>query len=287
MSDSSSREASREDDRDRPGDRTIRRAPTDPLEIRSNPRVGADLAVELYATDFSGALQGRTRDLSISGACIATPSPFNVKGVQRLTLDLPSARLTLDALGCWQREDPVEQVVLTGVQFERPESDQLELVWDQVLDSGKRLARFLYERTALHELGLEEAMGLAQVTRYRSLSAGETIYRQGQQEQGNDSIYLIMEGNVTLQLRIRDAFERTLAQLTTGDLFGGLPLLADLPHAESAVTSSPVRMLEIDAAAFRHLRSMKPWLGHRLGVALLRVHAQRMAGMLEMASETR
>jgi hypothetical protein len=29
---------------------------------------------------------------------------------------------------------------------------------------------------------------------------------------------------------------------------------------------------------------MKPWLGHRLGVALLRVHAQRLSKTLELAS---
>lgn len=259
--------------------------PVDPLEVRSDPRVGTDLAIELYATDFGGALLGRTRDLSIGGACVATPSPFAIKSLQRIVLDLPSRKLMLDAIGCWQREDPAEGVILTGVQFENPESEQLELVWDQVLDSGKHLARFLYERTALHELGLEEAMGLAQVTRYRSLNPGDLIYRQGHRGEDTDSIFLVIEGTVTLQVRIRDAFERPLCQLGVGDLFGGLPLLADLPHNESAVADTRVKLLELDAGAFRHLRSMKPWLGHRLGVALLRVHAQRMGKILGVASD--
>ena len=260
--------------------------PVDPLEVRSNPRVGTDLPVELYATDFGGALLGRTRDLSIGGACIATQSPFNIKSLQRIVLGFPTQSLPVDAVGCWQREDPAEKLILTGIQFEKPTHEQLEMVWDQVLDSGKRLARFLYERTALHELGLEEAMGLAQVTRFRSMSPGDLIYRQGQRGEGSDSIFLIAEGNVTLQLRIRDAFDRPLAQLSVGDLFGGLPLLADLPHAETAVADTNVRLLEVDAAAFRHLRSMKPWLGHRLGTALLRVHAQRMSKTLGLAADT-
>ena len=260
--------------------------PIDPLEIRSNPRVGLDLPVQIYASDFGGALLGRTRDLSIGGACVATQSPFAFKSMQRITLSLPTQNLTLDAEGCWQREDPLDNSVLTGVRFEEPHSEQLDLVWDQVLDAGKRLARFLYERTALRELGLEEAMGLAQVTRFRSMSAGETIYRQGAEGGANDSIFLIVEGDVTLQLRIRDAIERTLAQVGVGELFGGLPLLTDLPHMESAVASTNVRLLEIDRAAYRHVRSMKPWLGHRLGVALLRVHAQRMAKVLDLVGES-
>ena len=242
--------------------------------------------MELYATGFSGALLGRTRDLSIGGACIATESPFDAKGLHRMILGLPTQNVAFEIYGCWQRADPHESLVLTGVHFDRPETDQLELVWDQVLDSGKRLARFLYERTALHELGLEEAMGLAQVTRFRTMQAGETIYRQGTLSGDTDSIYLITDGSVTLQLRIRGAIEQPLTTLTTGDLFGGLPLLADMPHAESAVANTNVRLLEIDRSAFRHLRSMKPWLGHRLGVALLRVHAQRMADTLGLASET-
>lgn len=262
----------------------LQREPIDPLEVRSNPRVGADLPAELYASDFGGALLGRTRDLSIGGACIATQSPFAFKSLQRVTLSLPTQNLTLDAVGCWQREDPFDHSVLTGVQFENPYSEQLELVWDQVLDSGKRLARFLYERTALHELGLEEAMGLAQVTRMRSMAPGETIYRQGTQGGHSDSIFLITEGTVSLELRIRDAIEKPLMQLSVGDLFGGLPLLAELPHAESAIANDNVRLLEIDRAAFRHLRSMKPWLGHRLGVALLRVHGQRMSAIIGLLS---
>jgi hypothetical protein len=273
------------DDRSHP-DSGGRHGPVDPLEIRSNPRVGADLPVEIYSGDFGGALLGRTRDLSIGGACIATQSPFSFKSLRRVVLRLPGQNLTVDAGGCWQREDPVENLVLTGIAFDDPAPEQLEMIWNQVLDAGKKLARFLYERTALRELGLEEAMGLAQVTRLRSMQAGDMIYRQGTRDRASDSIYLITEGTVTLQVRIRDAIEQALCQLVPGDLFGGLPLLADVPHCESAVANTALRLLEVDEAAYRHLRSMKPWLGHRLGVALLRVHAQRMSQVLGLASRT-
>lgn len=259
--------------------------PADPLEIRSNPRVGIDLPVQIFAGDFGGGLLGRTRDISIGGACIATQSPFAFKSLQRVTFTLADRSLTLDAFGAWQREDPTDQSILTGIAFDNPAPEDLDVVWGQVLDAGKQLARFLYDRTSLRELGLEEAMGLAQVTRFRSVPAGEYIYRQGTSGHANDSIFLLMEGRITLQLRIRDAIEQTLSVLEPGDLFGGLPLLADLPHSESAVADCDLRLLELDRAAFRHLRSMKPWLGHRLGVALLRVHAQRLSKVLGLASE--
>ena len=66
------------------------------------------------------------------------------------------------------------------------------------------------------------------------------------------------EGEVILQIRIRDAFERPLAHLAIG---------------------------AISLAAFRHLQSIKPWLGHRPGTALLRVHAQRMSKTLGLAAD--
>ena len=257
----------------------------DPLEVRENPRVGLDLSVQINTADLAGGLWGRTRDLSIAGACIATQSPFSFKSIQAITLSLPTQTLTLDAIGCWQAEDHLDNEVLTGVTFDNPHPDQIDLVWNEVLDAGKKLARFFFEKSALRELGLEEAMGLAQITRTRNLPAGHTIYRQGTRAENSDSIFLLTEGSVTLQLRIRDAIEQPLVQLSTGDLFGGLPLLADLPHAESAVTDTDVRLLEVDRAAYRHLRGMKPWLGHRLGVALLRVHAQRLTKTLGLASE--
>lgn len=261
-----------------------RQGPADPLEIRSNPRVGVDLPIEIHSGEFAGALLGRTRDLSIGGACIATQSPFSFKSLRRIVLRLPTRSLSLEANGCWQREDPVENLILTGVSFDNPPPESLEVVWDLVLDAGKKLARFLYERTALRELGLEEAMGLAQVTRLRTMQTGDMIYRQGTRHESSDSIFLIAEGSVTLQVRVRDAIEQPLCQLGPGDLFGGLPLLADLPHADSAVANSTLRLLEVDGSAYRHLRTMKPWLGHRLGVALLRVHALRMSQTLGLAS---
>ena len=258
--------------------------PIDPLEVRSNPRVGTDLPVELYASDFDGALLARTRDLSIGGACVVTQSPFAIKGLHQIVLQLPQHSVRLDVDGCWQCDDPSERVVLSGLSFREPPREALEMIWDHVLDAGKRLARFLYERTALHELGIEEAMGLAQITRFHTVGAGDPIYQQGSRGDGTDSIFLIAEGVVSLHVRVRNAIDLPLARLEMGDLFGGLPLLADLPHAESAVAQTDVRMFEIDAASFRHLRSMKPWLGHRLGVALLRVHAQRMNQVLGLAS---
>ena len=109
--------------------------------------------------------------------------------------------------------------------------------------------------------------------------------RQGSRRRGEDSIYLIEQGSVVLQVRVRDAIEKEIACLGPGDVFGGLPLLADVGHCESAVTKTAVRLLEIDHQAFRYIRLAKPWLGQRLGNALLRLGAERFHATMGQARD--
>lgn len=250
----------------------------DPLDARSTPRVGADFAVEIFSSEFSGSLPGRTRDLSIGGSCIATASPFNIKSVDRIAISLPgSETLLLRATGCWQREEPSAELMLTGVAFDHPSEAELDTIWNFVLDSGKYLARFLSEKSEIHELGLDDAVALSQMTRYRDIPARHTLYRQGTDEPGQDSIYMVVEGTVVLQVRVRDTHETEIARLGPGQFFGGFPILADVPHVDSAETATDVRLLEIDRHAFQYIRIAKPWLGYRLGSAMLRISTLRLS----------
>ena len=247
-----------------------------PLELRAHPRVGADFPVRIHSLDFPIPLEGRTRDLSIDGACVATSSPFAVKSVQRIEICLPQQTLLLETEGCWQRDEPADDLVMTGVCFLDVARDDMEALWSTILASGQQLARFLYERSAVHELGLEEAMGLAQVTRYRRIEAGRTLYRQDTCEDGEDSIFLVTHGRVALQVRVRGARELDFADLGPGDLFGGFPLVADLAHTESAVAETDACLLEIDRTAYRYLCTARPWLAQRLSTALVRTAALRL-----------
>lgn len=248
----------------------------DPLELRAAPRVAVDLPTQLFGTGFRGSLPARTRDLGLTGACIATAYPFALKSVQRIVIDLPRGSLALGAEGVWQRDSAADDVTFTGVRFEEPEGADLDQLWDLVFTSGRSLARFFHECTELRELGIEEAFGLAQVSRYREIPAGRYIFRQDTRNPGEDSLFIVMSGSVALQVRVRGAIETEIERLGVGELFGGTPLLADVDHAESAVATVDTRLLEVDAAGFRHLRLTKPWLGYRLGQALIRLSSQRL-----------
>jgi len=254
----------------------------DPLDARSTPRVGADFSVEIFSSEFAGSLPGRTRDLSIGGTCIATASPFDVKSVNRIAISLPGQEtLILQVSGCWQREESSAELMLTGLSFDYMTESDLDAIWNFVLDSGKYLARFLSEHSEIHELGLEDAVGLSQMTRYRDIPARHTLYRQGTRKPGEDSIYMLLEGSVILQVRARDAVDIEIARLEPGQFFGGFPVLADVPHVDTAETATDVRLLEIDRHAFEYIRIAKPWLGYRLGSAMLRISAQRLSTLFE------
>ena len=261
----------------------------DPLELRSDPRIAISAPARVYTSEFSGALPGIVRDLSVQGACIATPSPFAFKSLDRIELDLVNGPLCLRAKGRWQRDEEADDVVLTGISFEECDDHARDQLWKAVMQGGHDIARFVLENCNLPELTLEDSLGLAQVTRHRQVSMGRTIFSQtgDTSEQATDtdadqdSFFLLLRGEVSLTLRIRDARNRETARLARGDAFGGLPLVAAMPHAESAIAASDCELLEIDAGSFRYLRTARPWLGQRLGQAILRTNAQRLTRLLQ------
>jgi len=251
-----------------------------PLELRSDPRVGVDFPVDVYTTDLPGPLPGRTRDLGVGGVCVVTPSSFAIKAICRVVLTLPSGVLQLEAGGQWQREVPAEDLVLTGIRFHDPPEAAVDVLWEIVIQAGKQLARFLHHKSDLKELGLEEAMGLAQVSRLRNIPTGGWIYRQDTAQPGEDSIFIITRGTVVLQTRVRDAREVMLARLSVGEMFGGLPLFGDVPHAESAVAETDLLLFEVDRGAYGYMRGAKPWLAHRLAQAGTRSYARHLREVL-------
>lgn len=259
---------------------SISQAPYDHLRhARSDPRVGADHRAEL-AIDLPGALVGQTRDLGIGGACIATSSGFSYRSIRRVTLHLPGGPVTLDAEGRWQREEPSEKVMLTGVCFLDPPDEVVTRLWDLVLDSGKALARFLYGDTDLSHFSVDEAVGLAHASRWRSVGVGQYVYRGDVARSGASSIFVVYRGEVALQLRVRGSFDHVLARLGPGRLFGGLPLVAEGLPSESAQAASDVRLLEIHESSFRYLCAAKPWLAQRLAQAVTSTYAQRAGALL-------
>lgn len=253
-------------------------------ELRAVPRVGFDVPVWVHSSELPGPLSARSRDLGIGGVCVATATRFALRSVRRVVIQLADGMLELEAEARWQQEAPGEGALLTGIAFLDPGPEALDRLWNAVIERGRDVARFLCSRSDLADFGIEEAMGMAQVTRLRDVPTGGWIYHQGKSVPGEDSIFLVASGSVVLQCRVRDAREVPVDRLEAGRLFGGLPLLAGTPPAESAVAATNACLLEIDGAAFHYLERARPWLAERIAHAVVRIHASRLHGMLLRAA---
>lgn len=243
------------------------------------PRVASDVRVDLYARGSSRRLPARARALGVTGVCVETPSVFALASVHRVVVTLPDGRLSLDAAGRWQHEAGPDLGILSGIEFVDPPAEAVEQLWQVVTEGGRALAGFL-ARSELRGLDVEESIALAQLTRTREVRAGRTLYRHDAVRPGEDSVFLVRSGCVALQFRARGAREVTLETLGPGCAFGGWSLLGPLPPAESALVARDAELLEIDRAAFEHLRRTRPWLAERLGAALLGAHAARLRRLL-------
>lgn len=249
-------------------------------ETRGSPRVGVDAPVELHVAGLPAPLPGRCRDISVGGACVATPSIFVLKDLRRIVIGLPTGPLRLEAEGRWQFDACADDLVLSGLAFHNPPPDAVEAISQMVLETGRSLAHFLYSHGELRELELDEVVGVAQVTRLRDVGAGRYIYRQETAEPGEDSIFIVESGAVLLQIHTGSGRELPIARLTPGQVFGGMPLVCDEPHAETAIAEGNTRLLEIHRDVFRYLGRARPWLAHRLSSTITRVNARRLHHVL-------
>ena len=255
-------------------------------ESRSSARVASDLPIVIRTADFSGSLMAQTRDLSATGACIATASPIGFKNIYEVSFSLPHHQLPpLRARGCWQREKHSEDLILTGIEFEDLDAQTSRMIWDYVFDKGRDLSHLIHDRSPLGQLGLDDCMALACVSRFRSTSSGHLIYGQGDSDEANGSMFLVDRGEVTLQIQLSEGRTAPFVTLKEGDVFGGLPTLVGLPHTETAVAGSPLRLIEIDASSVDCLRMRNPRLAERLTNVLVRTQVERASHTLAFAAE--
>ncbi len=257
------------------------------VEARSDPRVAVDLPVQLCGPDLVGPLSARARDLGVGGICVATPYRFGFRSVRRATVLLPQGPLALEVDGRWQVDSPSEASFLTGFAFAKPEPSAVSALWDIVHGAGKALGRFLHQNSDLRALGAEGAMGIAQASRLRRVEARRFVYSQDGSGGGDDSIFILREGSLTLHYRSRPAHEVTLGRLHPGQVFGGLPIVAEVPNLESAYAPEDSSLIELSRAAFAHMRLARPILAQRLTQIVCRCYLQRLRHLLDLAAQRR
>jgi CRP-like cAMP-binding protein len=96
----------------------------------------------------------------------------------------------------------------------------------------------------------------------------------------------VLRGTVSLSVRLNHRREISLGQLSPGALFGGLPLVADLPNQESAVADCGTKLLERSRGSFSYLRVAKPLLAQRLAQLVTRLQLGRLRRLVDAAARS-
>jgi sigma-B regulation protein RsbU (phosphoserine phosphatase) len=101
----------------------------------------------------------------------------------------------------------------------------------------------------------EHLAGLARRMRPQEFGTGQTIFRQGD---AGDCLYVVLEGQVRIELLAEDGSSTTLAVREPGQFFGEMALLDDKPRSAAAVALAPVHTLALSREDFHHFLRLSP-----------------------------
>ncbi len=141
-----------------------------------------------------------------------------------------------------------------------------EVAADEARDPARpepEVARSMTIRTRLRryaplfsEFDQEELTQILGVTELHQLPLGSVIFRQGDP---GDSIFVVVEGQVTLTVDGVDGSPIEIETITDGGCFGEVSALARVPRNVTATTAAPTELLELsrdylEAVAIAHPR---------------------------------
>jgi len=218
----------------------------------------------------------------MGGICIATRTPFPHGSAVRIVLHARSAPLAVAVKGLWQQYEPSEKLVLTGFEFAPRSKADRKRIADLVADSVQRIAEVL-RHTRLPELGLGDAMAVAEIVRFRSVRAGHVVYGCQAQSHHAASIFVVEGGRVSLHLAGAGSQRVEVALVEKGGLFGNVSPDSP-PLREVAVAECDTQLLEIHDGMIEHLRRHQPQLAFRLASATFRAASLRHRAALLAAT---
>lgn len=236
---------------------------------RAGPRVAITVPVDIFLGDRDEPIRARSLDLGMGGVCVQTEKSFPAEAACAVALELSAGSLRLEARGVWQRDTVIEKTVLTGFQFAEPSVDAGRTIWKVLQRRVEELTRFIIEASDLQPIDVDEAMDLTLRTRRRYFPGGSYIYQQDTLDQTEESAFIVAHGQVSLEGRKHQGELFELDRISEGSVFGGLPIVMDLAHVDSAMAVSDVQVLEIDRYSYRELVREKPLVARGLDRAVI------------------
>jgi serine/threonine-protein kinase len=115
----------------------------------------------------------------------------------------------------------------------------------------------------------EELASVMQMSRRETYKEGETIVEQGA---GGSMMYVVVKGRVSIR-KLSAAQEVEIKQVPTGECFGEMAVLSQMPRSASVVALRPTEVIAISGAV---LRSANPLLCMKLYRNIASVLSERM-----------
>jgi CRP-like cAMP-binding protein len=130
----------------------------------------------------------------------------------------------------------------------------------------------------LHGFSEEHLERLAQFARLLAMAEGQVIFREGEP---TSNIYLIVRGNVSLEICAPGVGCRRILTASEGDLLGLSPVLEQVRLTSTARALTPVELIEINGGQIIAMCEHDPRFGYifmrRFALALaMRLNATRM-----------
>jgi CRP-like cAMP-binding protein len=143
--------------------------------------------------------------------------------------------------------------------------------------SDRATAEFLVTVPLLQ--GSEEAdlVELARMLRHRTVDAGETVWRQGDQAR---ELVFIVEGGVSFSLRVAGDREVEVGRAGPSEVVGEIGLLDGGVHTMSGRATTPLTMLTLGRADFAALLARQDPMAFRLKRRLASQCAARLRNQL-------
>jgi CRP-like cAMP-binding protein len=111
------------------------------------------------------------------------------------------------------------------------------------------------ELPLLAKLPRDDLRELASIARVQHFRPGAVVFRQGEP---GDSLHVIVEGSVRIDVVAPGGNETTMAILGPGECFGELAILDGRPRSANAVANQATRTLVVTRSDFIHWLADKP-----------------------------
>jgi CRP/FNR family transcriptional regulator, cyclic AMP receptor protein len=126
----------------------------------------------------------------------------------------------------------------------------------------------------LHDIGPMHLEQIAQIARVRDFNDGDVVFRQGDAAQ---HVYLVVDGNVSLEICAAGTGCRQILTLGQGELLGWSSVLEQLNFTARARAVGKMRLVEINVAQLLAICDRDPQFGYELMRQVAMALAKRLS----------